>query len=471
MDCLVIHRDSGIAIGKKEEDLYTQNYSTKVGAKRYELANHLGNVINIVSDRKIIDDKGANLYDTPSGKTNLSFNPEIIGYNDYYPFGMLVPNRHGQADSYRYGFNGREKDDEIKGEGNSYDFGARMLDPRIGRWLSTDNVTKPWLSQYQFSSNSPLNYIDPDGNDEIHFYYYLTPTLMGDGSVINVMTLSTEIVKNNKEHTFFIHNTTFSQESSTQFYPFQKSYMASKSGTPFSSDIGYFGGLYGMRATDNLVLGRILNFVPQVIDHYSGENYDPHFKAAKNIAASASFTEKLIVFEEFAYLLGDGYLLLKGLSKFAVKELAKTTYKVANTDFRTISVVGRAKDIDKLSNVVRNSENPLGYSRLSNDPEWNKIIAKYQHIDDKAKMWKKVNDEWWDAYNEPWLDNLIKRGDAIMDVSDPTVKRNLQNLDGSPTHYARERAYLKSKGYVQKGKMWVKSGEVKVTSPRNFESH
>lgn len=46
-----------------------------------------------------------------------------------YPFGSLVPNRHGSSGSYRYGFNGKEKDDEIKGEGNSIDFGSRMYDP------------------------------------------------------------------------------------------------------------------------------------------------------------------------------------------------------------------------------------------------------------------------------------------------------------------------------------------------------
>jgi hypothetical protein len=34
---------------------------------------------------------------------------------------------------YRYGFNGMEKDDEVKnGKGNSYDFGARMYDSRLG---------------------------------------------------------------------------------------------------------------------------------------------------------------------------------------------------------------------------------------------------------------------------------------------------------------------------------------------------
>ncbi|WP_317162678.1 RHS repeat domain-containing protein, partial [Tenacibaculum maritimum] len=111
----------------------------------------------------------ANLYDTPSGKTNLSFNPEIIGYNDYYPFGMLVPNRHGQADSYRYGFGGKELDNELKGEGNSIDYGARMYDPRIGRWFAPDPLEKkyPYSTTYGFALNTPIQAVDREGKDVI----------------------------------------------------------------------------------------------------------------------------------------------------------------------------------------------------------------------------------------------------------------------------------------------------------------
>lgn len=31
-----------------------------------------------------------------------------------------------------------EKDNEVKGSGNSLDFGARIYDSRLGKWLSTD---------------------------------------------------------------------------------------------------------------------------------------------------------------------------------------------------------------------------------------------------------------------------------------------------------------------------------------------
>jgi RHS repeat-associated protein len=56
-------------------------------------------------------------------------------------------------------------DNELKGEGSSYDFGARLLDPRIGRWLSTDPLAEefPSVSPYAYSFNSPIMFVDPDG--------------------------------------------------------------------------------------------------------------------------------------------------------------------------------------------------------------------------------------------------------------------------------------------------------------------
>jgi len=81
-----------------------------------------------------------------------------------------MPNRTYSLSSgskYRFGFNGQEKDNEIYGEGNTYDFGARIYDVRIGRWFSIDplwckNVGK---SPYNFAENSPLRNIDLYGLD------------------------------------------------------------------------------------------------------------------------------------------------------------------------------------------------------------------------------------------------------------------------------------------------------------------
>lgn len=73
------------------------------------------------------------------------------------------------AKGYRYGFNGKENDNEVKGEGNQLNFGARVYDPRIGKWFSIDKVVKSDLSPYQYGKNNPNIYIDADGNDEIYF--------------------------------------------------------------------------------------------------------------------------------------------------------------------------------------------------------------------------------------------------------------------------------------------------------------
>ena len=58
-----------------------------------------------------------------------------------------------------------EKDNEVKGSGNSYDFGARIYDPRVGRWLSVDPLEAmyPGVFTYHFVLNNPLIYDDPTG--------------------------------------------------------------------------------------------------------------------------------------------------------------------------------------------------------------------------------------------------------------------------------------------------------------------
>ncbi|MCX6232913.1 MAG: RHS repeat-associated core domain-containing protein [Bacteroidetes bacterium] len=67
--------------------------------------------------------------------------------------------------AYRFGFNGKEKDDEVKGTGNSLDFGARIYDPRIGRWLSVDPKDDEYISYspYNFSLCNPIANNDPNG--------------------------------------------------------------------------------------------------------------------------------------------------------------------------------------------------------------------------------------------------------------------------------------------------------------------
>ena len=78
--------------------------------------------------------------------------------------------KYEAANSYRYGFNGKEKDNEIKGEGNQQDYGMRIYDPGLGRWLSVDPAFKEYVaySPYSYCANNPIINVDVDG-ERIYF--------------------------------------------------------------------------------------------------------------------------------------------------------------------------------------------------------------------------------------------------------------------------------------------------------------
>lgn len=73
----------------------------------------------------------------------------------------------GFVETYRYGFNGKENDDEVKGGGNSVDFGDRIYDSRLGNWLSVDPLFAkyPAFSPYCFAADNPILFVDKDGRE------------------------------------------------------------------------------------------------------------------------------------------------------------------------------------------------------------------------------------------------------------------------------------------------------------------
>ncbi len=87
--------------------------------------------------------------------------------------------RSYSSGSYRYGFNGKEKVDEITGStGTDYDFGARIYDARLGKFLSVDpDIPKyPFMSSYCFAANNPIELIDVDGRGPVLYFHYFGPS-------------------------------------------------------------------------------------------------------------------------------------------------------------------------------------------------------------------------------------------------------------------------------------------------------
>jgi RHS repeat-associated protein len=134
--------------------------SHHIGERSYELSNHLGNVLSVISD-KVIPHQNGGYIDY--------WLADLRHAQDYSPFGVTLNGRDLSLNTignkpYRYGYQGSEMDSEVKGSGNSYTTEFRQLDPRLGRWLSLDPVFQPHQSPYNSMDDNPIWHNDPLGD-------------------------------------------------------------------------------------------------------------------------------------------------------------------------------------------------------------------------------------------------------------------------------------------------------------------
>ncbi len=98
-------------------------------------------------------------------------NIDRLSWSDYYPFGLAKDSRSNQSSSYRYGFNGKEKD-TWSADGNIYDYGFRIYNPQYAKFLSVDPLTKDytWNSPYAFSENRVIDGVELEGLEYATFH-------------------------------------------------------------------------------------------------------------------------------------------------------------------------------------------------------------------------------------------------------------------------------------------------------------
>jgi len=109
------------------------------------------------------------------------------------------------SDECRFGFNGKENDNEVKGYGNQQNYGMRIYDPRIGKFLSVDPLFKsyPWYTPYQFAGNKPISSIDMDGLEDVD---YRVVFKYDDGSALVKVSRSDASTSNSHDGNLRIHN-------------------------------------------------------------------------------------------------------------------------------------------------------------------------------------------------------------------------------------------------------------------------
>jgi hypothetical protein len=143
---LGMHKANLLLVKDNNEVEIDLAYSSRtLGEKQYELTNHLGNVLAVVTDKKLSNNE-----------------PDVSNTTDYYPFGMAMPGRTFSGDGYRYGFNTQEKTDEISTDHYTALFWE--YDSRIGRRWNNDPKPNPSISTYAAFSNNPIFFTDVLGD-------------------------------------------------------------------------------------------------------------------------------------------------------------------------------------------------------------------------------------------------------------------------------------------------------------------
>ena len=113
------------------------------GGRRYFLKDHLGSV-----------------------RTTVDRNGNIVGRDDYYPFGLAMPGRSSNSSNPNddYKFTGYELDNEARLD--LYHANARGYDPVLGRFLQIDRFYHkyPGISSYAYVLNNPVGLTDVTGD-------------------------------------------------------------------------------------------------------------------------------------------------------------------------------------------------------------------------------------------------------------------------------------------------------------------
>jgi RHS repeat-associated protein len=315
---------------------------------------------------------------------------------------MLVPNRHGSSTAYRYGFNGMEKDDELKGIGNSYDFGARMFDPRVGRWFAPDPLEKdfPFISTYVYALNNPLNIVDEDGKAP-------------DPVIIKYLQIAINNMPKIKAYAYYNY---LSEKVYGEYHkdkkidyiasrlPYSDKYIWKKSwdSTISSNSLNGSGNLnfygidldisYSVAKRDNMNSYNILNF-----DWKEGKNGKPHLYGGGGISDSNSG-----FFLEMGQSISNTSTPLVKVGFNNLKELLMAKEKYNSEKDKTLNNLLNMDPLIKMYHNLKQEYEKLSETnlKLNNNPDDTKLKAKYdtqeKKYNENSKKYLKMRNKAYD---------------------------------------------------------------------------
>lgn len=318
-----------------------------------------------------------------------------------------------------FAFNGKEKDDEVSGTGNQYDYGFRIYDPLTGKFLSVDPLTKkfPMLTPYQFASNTPIQAIDLDGLESVYANSFFMRSTFGVAiGVIKQEDIDTEVDRNGKMVVGMVEGSI--------------------------DGVSYF-----------LTSSMSMNGVPSPIAYgFTFQNgFTPELGYYYNITWGNTF-RYVGGGLEFVGTVGTIVSTISRSSKYLVRSSRIWGEVIDITEGKTTTILGRNVKGSGLNQVRakglhRQGQNTGGYNMLLQDAPDMVDGVKFDWNNSTHRQY------YWDNVNQPWLDDAISRGDVIKLADQPTIEN--MYIDGieSPDNinfFGREVKYLEGKGYTFK---------------------